>query len=453
MTGVDNKGVPVSDYYCLPFSSHPQRDQLYDELHARPFHPIITPQQISHLAFTATPQELDKAFALICELCRRYGVTSPGHGSVSFLHDFGAFFVRWERHLEFYTLTVMRPAQCQERPFESRVLDVMPEDWLAVLPGQAVAALHLAVGGEDLDVSQEELARMFDGERLVVSRPKEGRTLLCTAFKLHGDGFGRILIQNGDISEYQMGRLVQRIYEIETYRLLAQLPIPTAKRLAPELHDMDRQLAELLARLPGIDNSASERDLLERLSLLSTRLETWRAETNYRFSATRAYQDLVMARLNNIREMEVEGHMTVAEFIARRFNPGLRTIEWAQTWMEDLSRRIERAGDMLRTRVNLAMQEQNKCLLAAMNRRSYLQLRMQETVEGLSVAAISYYLVGLIGYVLGVLPLESLHLDKKTAMALVVPTVLVSVWWTVRRIKDRLIRSPDGELGSCKSPK
>jgi len=442
----------VSDYYCLPFSNHPQRDQLYDELHARPFHPVKTPQQISHLAFKATPQELDAAFVLIRELCHRYGVPQPGTSSVSFLHEFTGFFLRWERHLEFFTLTVMRSAPRHERPFQSRVLDALPEDWLAVLPGQAVAALHLAVGGEELDVGPEELARMFDGERLIVSRPKEGRALLCTAFKLHGDGFGRILIQNGDISEYQMGRLVQRVYEMETYRLLAQLPIPTAKRLAPELHDMDRQLAEMLARLPGIDNSAGERALLEDLSLLSARLESWRAETNYRFSATRAYQDLVLARLSNIREAEVEGHMTVAEFIARRFDPGLRTLEWVQAWMEDLSRRIERAGDMLRTRVNLTLQEQNKCLLVAMNRRSYLQLRMQETVEGLSVAAISYYLVGLIGYVLGILPLETLHLDKKTAMALVVPLVLVSVWWTVRRIRHRLIRSPDGELGSCSEP-
>lgn len=439
----------MPDYYCLPFSSHPLREQLYDELHARPFHPVATPQQISHIAFKATPKELDEACALIRELCRRYRVPRPEPGCVSFLHDFGECVLRWERHLEFHTLTVMRPAPPDEPPFQSRVLDVLPEDWLAALPGQAVASLHLAVGGEELDVGGEELARMFDGERLVMSRPKEGRALLCTAFKLHGDGFGRILIRNGDLSEYQMGRLVQRIYEIETYRLLAQLPIPTAKRLTPELHEMDRQLAEMLACLPGIESSEDERELLKRLSSLSARLESWRAETNYRFSATRAYQDLVRARLKNIREVEVEGHMTMGEFIARRFDPGLRTIDWARTWMEDLSRRIERAGDMLRTRVNLTLQEQNKCLLVAMNRRSYLQLRMQETVEGLSVAAISYYLVGLIGYLLGALPLESLHLSKKTAMGFTVPLVLVSVWWTVRRIKDRLIHAPEGALGGC----
>src|SRR5690606_32098482 len=118
--------------------------------------------------------------------------------------------------------------------------------------------------------------------------------------------------------------------------------------------------------------------------------ETFRAETNTRFSATRAYHALVMSRLNNIQEQPVDGFMTASEFMTRRLGPGMRTCESVQGWMEDLSRRIERAGDMLRTRVNLTMQEQNKILLAAMNRRSRLQFRLQETVEGLSVAAISY---------------------------------------------------------------
>jgi uncharacterized membrane-anchored protein len=414
-------------------------------LHARPFHPVATPQQITHLAFKGTPQELDETFTLVGELCHRYRHPSPDGTSVSFLGDFGDFVVRWERHLEFYTLTILRPGLPAAHLFAHSALELLPADWLASLPGQAVAALHLEVGGPELDVSAAALERAFEGERLMISQPKDGKALLCTAVKLHGDGFGRILIQNRGISDYQMGRLVQRIYELETYRLLAQLAMPIAKRLAPELHEMDRQLAEMLARLPDSDSSAGERALLARLSGLSTRLETWRAETNYRFSATWAYRDLVMSRLENIREVEVEGHMTLAEFITRRLNPGLKTCESVQHWLEDLSRRIERAGDMLRTRVNLTLQEQNKGLLAAMNRRSLHQFRLQETVEGLSVAAISYYLVGLIGYVLGGLPLEQLRLDKKIAMAVTVPLVLASVWWMVRQIKSRLIKQPAAE--------
>lgn len=67
----------MADFYCLPFSSHPLREQLYDELHARPFRAVATPQQISHLAFKATPQELEGAFDLVCQLCQRFAVFPP----------------------------------------------------------------------------------------------------------------------------------------------------------------------------------------------------------------------------------------------------------------------------------------------------------------------------------------------------------------------------------------
>ena len=434
----------MSTYFCIPFSTHPLRDALYDELHARPFQVVATPQQISHLAFKAAPKEQDDAFALLCELCRRYSVNHPAPETVSFQQDLGEFTVRWERHLEFYALTLQRGVPCGPDPFANPVLSLLPEDWLAALPGQAVAVFHLVLDEGDLDLQPEALARYFEGQRIVASRPREGKAFLCTAFKLHSDGFGRFIIQNRGLSDYQMGRLVQRVIEVETYRLLAQLSLPTAKRLAPELHEMDLQLAEMLADVPRTDGNADagERDLLQRLSLLSARLETCRTETNYRFSATRAYHDLVLTRLQNIQESEAEGYMSVGEFMTRRLTPGLRTCESVRNWMEDLSRRIERAGDMLRTRVNLTLQEQNKSLLAAMNRRSRLQFRLQETVEGLSVAAISYYMVGLLGYLLRGLPLARWHLEENVLLASLVPVVLGGTWWLTQRIKHRLIKEP-----------
>lgn len=432
----------TTKYTPLPFAGHPLRDALYDELHARPFQFVSTPQLISHLAFKATPAEQGRALDLLGELCRRYSVNQPGPETVSYQQEFGEFTVRWDKHMEFYTLTVMRSAAPEAEPFRHPVITLLPGDWLASLPGEAVAAFHLAVDGGDLPLDDDALTRYFEGQRLVTSEPKGGKAFFCTAFKLHSDGYGRFLIQNRGISDYQMGRLVQRVMEMETYRLFAQLSIPTAKRLAPELHRMDCELADLLARVPTIDTGEEERTLMQQLSILSTRLEIYRTETNYRFSATRAYHDLVLTRLKNIREVEVEGHMTAAEFMTRRLTPGLRTCESVQNWMEDLSRRIERAGDMLRTRVNLTLQEQNKGLLSAMNRRSRLQFRLQETVEGLSVAAISYYTVGLLGYLLGGLPLEAWHLHKNAVLALLVPLVLGTVWGVTQRIKHRIHKEP-----------
>jgi uncharacterized membrane-anchored protein len=435
----------MPDYYCLPFSTHPLRDSLYDELHSRPFHIVTTPQQLSHLAFQALPPELDRAFDLLCDLCRRYSVNLPAPEAAFFQQDLGDFSVRWERHMEFYSLTFLLPRAAGNEPFRNPVIELLPGDWMASLPGQAVAAFHLVVGGEELSVTPEALTRHFEGQWMVVSQPKGGKALLCTAFKLHTSGFGRFIIQNRGLSDYQTGRLVQRVIEIETYRLLAQLSLPLAKRIAPDLGKMDQQLVEMLGRLcrlEGTDGTETKRDLLQNLFLLSARLETYRAETNYRFAATRAYHDLVITRLKNIHEEAVEGHLTVAEFMTRRLTPGLRTCEATQNRMEDLSRRIERAGDLMRTRVNLVLQEQNKSLLAAMDRRGRLQFRLQETLEGLSVAAISYYTVGLLSYVLSGLPLEKWHLDKKVVLAAMVPLVALGVWRLIRRIKHRLIKAP-----------
>lgn len=432
----------MSDFFCLPFSTHPLRDALYDELHARPFHLVATPQKLTHLAFRAEATELDAAFTLLCDLCRRYSVNQPAPETVSFIQEFGRFSVRWERHLEFYSVTFLSSYQEATDPFSETVLQMLPADWLCALPGRAVAAFHLVVEAESTPCDSDQLNRYFEGQKLIISQPKNGKTQLATAFKLHGDGFGRFHIRNLGIDDYQMGRLVQRVIELETYRLLAQLSLPIAKRIAPELSDMDRQLSDMLTSLSTLNSSKEERVLLGRLSQLAARLESFRSETNYRFSATRAYHDLVLSRLQNIRELEVEEHMSVNEFLSRRLVPALRTCESVQNRLEDLSRRIERAGDLLRTRVNLCMQEQNKSLLASMDRRSRLQFRMQETVEGLSVAAISYYMVGLVSYLLSGLPLESWHLDKKVVLAFAVPAVIALVWWMTQRIKHRLLKDP-----------
>lgn len=432
----------MAEYFCLPFSTHPLRDSLYEELHSRPFHLVGTPQQISHLAFKTQPHEMQRAFELLCDLCRRYSVNLPAPGMAFFQQQFEEFTLRWEHHMEFYSLTLLRAAPPEGEPFQHPVMNLLPSDWLCSLPGKAISAFHITVFEPDFALEQEALVRWFEGQRLIASRPNDGKAFLCTAFKLHSDGFGRFLIQNRGVSDYQMGGLVQRVIEMETYRLLAQLSLPLAKKISPELSRMDRDLAKMLAEVPGLETTEAKRDLLYRLSSLSARLEAFRAETNYRFSATRAYHDLVITRLTNIKEVASEGHMTLADFMTRRLTPGLRTCESVQNWMEDLSRRIERAGDLMRTRVNITLQEQNKVLLAAMNRRGRIQFRLQETVEGLSVAAISYYTVGLLSYVLGGLPLDALHLSKPVALACLVPVVVICIWKLMHRIKHRLIKEP-----------
>ena len=204
---------------------------------------------------------------------------------------------------------------------------------------------------------------------------------------------------------------------------------------------MDRKLADILTVVTDLDTDRSEREHLEILTGVQARLEAYRTETNRRFSGSRAYHQLVKDRLEGLKEEPLEGFLSIGEFINRRLNPAMRTCEAVQLWMDDLSKRIERASDLMRTRVNLIIQEQNRSQLTAMNRRSRLQFRLQETVEGLSIAAISYYAVGLLSYLLNGLPLKTWGIDKSALLAAFIPLVLLGTWFVTRRIKRRLIQA------------
>lgn len=431
------------------YQFHPLREALYNELHIRPFYTLESPQLMTHLAACCERQdELQQAFDLLCDLCRRYEVNQPKSGTVSYHENVGSFVIHWERHAEFYSLTIMHNAVPDlDAPFAHTAIDLLPADWLKQLPGQMIAAFHLVIDHQHLSYEHKDLARYFEGHPLMISSAYDDNARIYTAFKLHGDGFSRFIVRNFHLNDTQLGQLVRRLTDMETYRLLALMALPLAKKIAPQLVDMDKQLGDILTVVTNEETTNSERELLEKLTRIEAALEAYRAETNQRFSATKAYHQLVKDRLEGVGEKRIEGQLSLGEFIARRLNPASRTCESVKEWMDDLSTRIERASVLMRTRANLTLQEQNRLQLAAMNRRSKLQFRLQETVEGLSIAAISYYAVGLLGYLFGGLPLDEWGLNKNMLLASSIPLVLAGVWIITRRIKRRLILDQDKTAG------
>ena len=146
---------------------------------------------------------------------------------------------------------------------------------------------------------------------------------------------------------------------------------------------------------------AEQRDsqaLLAELTELAAELEADAAASLYRFGASRAYDGIVEERLTALAEEVVPGYETWAGFLQRRVAPAMRTCRSVEERQANLSRKLTRATTLLRTWVDVEVEKQNRDLLASMNNRARLQLRLQQTVEGLSVAAVSYYVVGLIGY-------------------------------------------------------
>ncbi|WP_156499394.1 DUF3422 domain-containing protein, partial [Oleiphilus sp. HI0061] len=236
----------------------------------------------------------------------------------------------------------------------------------------------------------------------------------------------------------QTGRLVRRILELETYRMMALLSFPIAKQTGPNIHLMNLNLAEIIQNITEIKNLDDERRLMGALTHLSAQIEQTISETNYRFSATEAYYHLAMSRLEELKESEVCGLQTLSEFLSRRLTPAYLTCETIEKDLDDLSRRIDRASELLRTRMNLTIESQNQNLLQSMNRRGKLQLRMQQAVEGLSVAAISYYLVGLVKYVAESAKSGGLIESSTLVTGISVPFAIGFVMFGLGRMKRKL---------------
>lgn len=417
---------------------HPERETLFNELHARPFPILATPARLSQLVLLPDQSQPAAEFMHLLELCQRYAVLPPSRQSSCYYQNFGGFELRWERHAEFSTYTVISQSQ-GENPFSKTALMLIPENWLGKLPGQLIGAIHIEIAPSPEDSpSPHDMRAHFEGQRLISSLINTDQARLWSSYRIHSDGAARLLIHNQELNPCQTGRLVRTLLEMEAYRMMLLLALPPAKAIAPQIKTMDQQLASAIQQINQIRSLDDERQLLTRLTEMAARIEQLCADNNFRFSAARAYHELIINRLDELREQEYPGLQTFSEFLKRRLTPAWRTCEAADLGLDDLSRRIDRASELLRTRIDLTIETQNQQLMQTMNRRSHAQWRLQQTVEGLSIAAISYYLVGLSKYLAESAKAFGLINSSTVATGIAVPVCVSLVWLGMRRLKRQL---------------
>jgi uncharacterized membrane-anchored protein len=296
---------------------HPLRAELVEEVHARPFVALEPPVQVSHLALVSGEHGAAADFAQLVRLCKRFGLSPPTGGSKHFRCDFGAFLLKWERHGEFCTYTFFCPGSL-EQPFSSPAILTVPRDWLETLPGKRLVAVHVAVEPRHGPPrSAVDLAAIFRSETISGSRVFGGAALTWTDFAVHEDGFGRILVRDIGLDHFETGRLVQRLLEIETYRMMALVALPLVQEHGPQISLIEEETAKIargMSEIAGLDDT---RALLTRLSRLSADVEGITARLSYRFDATRAYFALVRRRIERLREERLERLQTIDEFMER----------------------------------------------------------------------------------------------------------------------------------------
>jgi len=419
---------------------HPLRTALHDEIHTRPRPAVTAPHSVSHISLML-PQQLPRTVPEpLIDWCIRHSAEPPQPGQSHFEADLGTLRLKWERHGEFDDYTVYSDGADANEPFARQPGDIVLADLLQAAAGEMVAALRIAVvpaGSARLD--DENLAQALGSSSYVGATISDGHASLYSSFRLDERGFGRFLLVDAETTPSQLGRAVQRIIEIETYRMMAMIAFPEARRIAAELDRIEKRLSDLVARL-DVAPADEEPEMLHEVTRLSALQEQLSTSAAFRFGAARAYRALVRQRGEELRETRLPGLQTPMDFLLRRFEPAMATCDAVAARLASVSERIARASGLLRTRVEIERERQNQSLLEAMNRRAKLQLHLQQTVEGLSVAAISYYATGLIGYVFKAAARAGLPVEPELAAGIAVVPIALAVWWALRRVRMGLTR-------------
>lgn len=417
---------------------HPLRYELANELHARPFPAAALGSEAAFLAIKHPEDAANRDRGAdrdhLLALLDRFGADHPKPGATHYFGKIGKFRLKWESHTEFVTYTLFSDA-LSEKPFDGEILRALPQDWLNTVPGTRLTSILIRIEERD-DTVPRKLIDWFVPESLAASCVLDDSAIVGGDFRIDPAGHLRFaLFPAAGTGQRRIGRIVQRLCEIETYKTMSMLALPRARELGSRLGEMDAQLSDLVGDLRRADCDSEA--TLENLLAIGSELETMLARSAFRFGAMEAYAALVEQRIDVLREERLDGRQTFGEFMMRRFDPAMRTCRSVEKRMGVLAERARRAGDLLSTRVNVERADQSRELLTSMDKRAALQLRLQRTVEGLSVVAIGYYAVNLVSYLL--YPVSAgFGLSKEMMSAIAVVPVVAAVWWVVRRIRTRV---------------
>ena len=421
-------------------AEHQARFKLQNELHMGPSELISAPIQASHLALLIDADQATQERRLIAQLCEHHSVTPPADDVNHFSVQLGLFRLKWERHSEFSSYTFFSDAPF-ETPFAEPAISLVPDSWLESLPGEVLVATHIVLESKQQERrSLEELSMFFTANTLMGAEVAAGSAVVWTDNKIHADGFSRILIHDVELRTRQTGRLLKRLIEIETYRMLAMRPVPIARQYIPVLAEFDQRLAELTGNNSdtALQCLEDERKLLDKITQLAAEIEQISAHTTNQFNASLAYYSIVKQRVSQLREKRIQGLQMFHEFMNQRLTTSIDTCASVQQHLETLSTHVSRASSLLRTRVEISMEAQSRDLLQSMDNRFKLQLRLQEMVEGLSVVVLSYYLLSIVAYGLKALKASGVPLNVELSTGIAIPVVIGVVFFSIRRLRKMI---------------
>lgn len=427
--------------------THPDREKLINEFFARPAQHCAAGSVVARMVMHTDDGSASEDRAHLVTLCRHAGAAEPQKDARHHVIKLSGGILIWERHTEFSTYTVFAP-QKGAVGLDYNPLELLPKDWVSQTPGTLLCATRLWIVAGKPDDGAHGLAKDVFGESdFTASSMRGGNAYVAADFRMHGDGFTRLFVIDNSGDDTIRGRLVQRLLELDMYRLAALLALPLAQKAQPALTRHESTLAQMLAQMTDAPDMGRDREVLQTLSQAAADIEAIGAQTAYRFAAAQAYYKLVVERIEQLREDRAEGRERLGIFITRRLAPAMRTCAAVTNRQAAISTRIDRVTQLLATRVEVSVQEQNADLLQSMNRNAKHQIRLQETVEGLSAIAITYYGVGIVLYIAKGIKDAGLSILASPAIigAIAAPILFIAAIFMLKKARKSALKADEGE--------
>ncbi len=430
-----------------------------DELHARPYIKLSNNLRVFHFAYLIRENDDKKSWAYLDKFLSKINFQNlPKEASKYWVAEGKDLIIRYECHTEFISLTLIYPNKIENnnknkpKLFDENFLRLLPIEFLKNFPGEHLLSSWIEMVPSKHIFKPIDIEEYFYHDNFAGSNVAEDGAKVFMSFKSDrtnflGFGLRRVFIQNKNLRTRRTGRLLQRIVELETYQVLSLLGLPQVRQESLNLSNLEKQITEITKSVSkttkkNLDKKSIrypdyQQDLNE-LSYVVAKIEEIDSSTNYRLSATAAYYKLVEQRITDLREERLESFQTNNEFLSRRLQPAIRTTEAFSRRLESLATRAQRADNLVRTQIEMGVQIQNKDLLESMELRARAQLRLQETVESLSIVAITYYIVGLLSTLVDPINFDKFIISKAVFLALCVPIILILIWFIAKMVRKKI---------------
>lgn len=418
-------------------NDHPLRQWAVDEMHLRRFAPVSNHCEIYQSVRLIEADERNLEDRRMIEdrpafdewtLAPRYAAGHTRSG-IHFL---------WERHTEASTITLILPHNCPEK------IRLPYIKWLEQWTGSVVRAVRVFVVPDETEIESHLLVQNINQQEMVSCYINAGLRI-WSDFGIHKDGYGRLIVAAGDVSDNERGRIVQRVQELGNYRNLALMGFPTVQKYGPDVDTLEKRLSDHARRVADASDDANDEDLLQQLADISSGLELIRSATSFRLNATTAYAEVAADRLNALNVQAAANFQSLTDFTERRLIPASRTCSVFLDRLSRIAERISRVMHTLDVRIDTRIKAQNLSLTESMERSTQLQFRLQNLVEGLSIIAAAYYLVGLIGYVAkGIIAFPSGSSSDMFIAAITLP-VIIAIYALVRSLRGKVLKQSDSK--------